>query len=122
MAVQRKDTVPTRQPTKLDAPYEHDYYTWTGTQAQALREHKVSELDWENLAEAVEDLGKAERHRLESHLESLLKYLLKWTYQPRRRSRSWIKSIREHRFRIHRVLRDNPGLKAELPEIFADAY
>ena len=102
--------------------YEHDYYTWTEAQAQALRQHKTSQLDWDNLAEEVEDLGKAERHRLESHLESLLMHLLKWAYQPQRRSRSWSKSIREHRFRISRVLRDNPGLKAKLAEILADAY
>jgi Domain of unknown function DUF29 len=94
--------------------YEHDYYTWTSAQAQALRERKVSGLDWDNLAEEVEDLGKAERHRLESHLESLLMHLLKWAYQPQRRSRSWSNSIREDRFRIQRVLRDNPGLKAIL--------
>ncbi len=126
MATQKKDTVLARQPTpqlaKLAALYEHDYYTWTEDQAQALRERQVSGLDWENLAEEVEDLGKAERHRLESHLESLLMHLLKWAYQPPRRSHSWSKSIREHRFRIHRVLRDNPGLKGKLPEIFADAY
>ena len=102
--------------------YEHDYYTWTSTQAQVLRKRKVSGLDWDNLAEEVEDLGKAERHRLESHLELLLMHLLKWVYQPQRCSRSWSNSIREHRFRIQRVLRDNPGLKATLPQVFADAY
>jgi hypothetical protein len=124
MAIRPKDGVAAGQPishrAKLAALYEHDYYTWTGAQAQALRERKGSGLDWDNLAEEVEDLGKAERHRLESPLESLLMHLLKWAYQPERRSRS--KSIREHRFRILRVLRDNPGLKAKLAEIFADAY
>jgi hypothetical protein len=126
MAIRPKDGVAAGQPishrAKLAALYEHDYYTWTGAQAQALRERKGSGLDWDNLAEEVEDLGKAERDRLESHLESLLMHLLKWAYQPQRRSRSWSKSIREHRFRIPRVLRDNPGLKAKLAEIFADAY
>ena len=109
-------------PKNLTDLYEHDYYTWARAQAQALRERKVSGLDWDNLAEEVEDLGKVERHRLESHLESLLMHLLKWVYQPQRRSRSWSNSIREHRFRIQRVLRDNPGLKATLPQLFADAY
>ncbi len=126
MAVQKKGAVPARQPTSEPAElaelYEHDYYTWTGAQAQALRERKVSGLDWDNLAEEVEDLGKAERHRLESHLESLLMHLLKWAYQPQHRSRSWSNSIEEHRYRAHRVLRDNPGLKTKLTEIFADAY
>lgn len=126
MATRKKETAPVPNQSSLRAQtadlYERDYYTWTGTQAQALRERKVSGLDWENLAEEVEDLGKAERHRLESHLESLLMHLLKWAYQPQRRSRSWSDSIGEHRFRAHRVLRDNPGLKAKLAELFADAY
>jgi hypothetical protein len=126
MAVQRKGAMVARQPasehTELADLYEHDYYTWTGAQAQALRERKVSRLDWENLAEEVEDLGKAERHRLESHLESLLMHLLKWAYQPQRRSRSWRNSIEEHRFRADKVLRENPGLKSKLPEILAGAY
>jgi hypothetical protein len=67
-------------------------------------------------------LAKAEVHSLEGHLELLLMHLLKWFYQPQRRSRSWSNSIEEHRFRIRRVLRDNPSLKAKLPGIFADAY
>jgi hypothetical protein len=126
MAVQKKGGTLTRQSTsqrtELAALYKDDYYTWTGVQARALREGKVSALDWENLAEEVEDLGKAEQHRLESHLESLLMHLLKWVYQPQRRSRSSSNSIREHRFRIERVLRDNPGLKPSLPQVLADAY
>ncbi|MBV8452845.1 MAG: DUF29 domain-containing protein [Deltaproteobacteria bacterium] len=113
---------PTSQPTELANLYERDYYAWTDGQAHALRERKVSGLDWDNLAEEVEDLGKAERHRLESHLELLLMHLLKWVYQPQRRSRSWSNSVREHRFRIQRVLRDNPSLTAALPQVFTDAY
>jgi Domain of unknown function DUF29 len=112
----------TSQRTEPADLYERDYYTWISAQAQALRERKVSGLDWDNLAEEVEDLGKAEMHRLESHLELLLMHLLKWVYQPQRRSHSWSNSIEEHRFRVHRVLRDNPGLKAKLPDEFADAY
>lgn len=126
MAVQRRCAGLTPQPAPrssgLGALYEHDYYTWTATQVRALRKRNVSALDWENLAEEVEDLGKAERHRLDSHLEPLLMHLLKWKYQPQRRSRSWSNSIEEHRYRIHRVLRDNPGLKSKLPEILVDAY
>jgi Domain of unknown function DUF29 len=126
MAIERSDRGTSRPKTAersgLVELYENDYYSWTEAQAQALRDRKTSSLDWDNLAEEVEDLGKAERHRLESHLELLLMHLLKWSFQPQRRSRSWSKSIREHRFRISRVLRDNPGLKAKLEETFADAY
>ncbi|HJU11050.1 MAG TPA: DUF29 domain-containing protein [Candidatus Binataceae bacterium] len=125
MAVQRNGAefldklAETSEPIDL---YQHDYYAWVCTQVEALREHKVAALDWENLAEEVEDLGKAERHRLESHLEGLMMHLLKWRYQPQRRSRSWTYSIKEHRFRIRKVLRDNPSLKSALVPILADAY
>src|SRR5690348_9637081 len=129
MAIARRGAMLTREsssqpvePADLSQLYECDYYTWTGMQAQALRERKASGLDWDNLADEVDDLGKAEVHRLESHLELLLMHLLKWVYQPQRRSRSWSNSIREHRFRIQRVLRSNPGLKTKLPEVFADTY
>jgi hypothetical protein len=126
MSTRKKEAAPALHQSSMRANpadlYEHDYYTWTMRQARALRERQVSTLDWVNLAEEVEDLGKTERHRLESHLESLLMHLLKWVYEPQRRSRSWSVSVWERRFRILRVLRDNPGLKAKLPEIFADAY
>jgi hypothetical protein len=103
LAIRRKNGALTgrrpSQPANLAALYKRDYYTWTGAQAEALRERKVSGLDLDNLADEVDDLGKAERHRLESYLESLLMHLLKWAYQPQRRSRSWANSIEEHRFR-----------------------
>jgi hypothetical protein len=125
MAVQKRYADPaahaTANPDVRDL-YQRDYYTWTGLQPRALRERQISGLDWENLAEEVEDLGKAERHRLESHLELLLMHLLKWVYQPKRCSRSWRYSIEEHRYRADRELRSNPGLKSSLSEILLETY
>jgi hypothetical protein len=51
----------TLPPTDL---YERDYYTWTQEQARALREHRTEELDWANVAEEIEDLGKRGKARL----------------------------------------------------------
>jgi hypothetical protein len=36
---------------------QSDYYSWAIGQARALRDHQVGKLDWENLAEEVEDLA-----------------------------------------------------------------
>src|SRR5437588_11524262 len=103
MASQVKGTALARKPAaERGKLYDHDYYSWTAAQAQALRERRTSALDWRNMAEEVEDLGRAERHRLESHLEALLMHLLKWSYQPQRRTRSWRNSIEEHRFRVQK--------------------
>ena len=62
--------------------YHQDFYGWTQEQAKLLREHRLDELDLENLLEEVESMGKSEKRELESRLEVLLMHLLKWHYQP----------------------------------------
>ena len=105
--------------TKL---YEQDYFAWTQDQADALRRRSINELDWENLLEEVEGLGKQQRSELRSHLIILLVHLLKWRLQPARRGRSWELTIREQRKESERVLRQNPSLKPELEAVLAEAY
>jgi hypothetical protein len=102
--------------------YESDYYTWALGQARALRAHSTEALDWENLAEEVEGLARTEARELESRLEVLLVHLLKWRYQPKKRSRSWTLTIREQRQRVARVVTQNPGLKRMLAESVTAAY
>lgn len=102
--------------------YERDYYTWALEQAGALKARRPERLDWENLAEEVEDLARSERRELESRLEVLVQHLLKWQFQPKRRSRSWTATIAVQRFKIRRRLEQSRGLKPIIPEILADAY
>ena len=105
--------------TKL---YDRDFLAWTQDQADALRRRSSNELDWENLLEEVESLGKQQRNELRSHLIVLLVHLLKWRAQPARRGRSWELTIREQRKEAERILRENPSLKPELEAILAEAY
>ena len=49
--------------------YEQDFYAWTLQQAELLRSQTHKDLDWVNLAEELEDVGK----NLKRELESLLK-------------------------------------------------
>jgi hypothetical protein len=39
--------------------YEKDYYAWVQDQVRALRGHRTEEVDWENVAEEIDDLGKS---------------------------------------------------------------
>lgn len=52
----------------------------------------------------------------------LLVHILKWDYQPQRRTRSWTISIKDQRIEFDQVLEDNPGLKSRLDEALARAY
>ncbi len=38
--------------------YEQDFYQWTIEQSTALQERQIDQLDWENLTEEIEALGK----------------------------------------------------------------
>ncbi|WP_257288644.1 DUF29 domain-containing protein [Endozoicomonas sp. SESOKO2] len=102
--------------------YVSDFYSWTKQQAQLIKERRFNELDLDNLAEEVEGMGKHEPCSLTSHLMQLLMHLLKWQYQPERRSRSWRDSIILQRAKAKDVLDENPGLKPRKAELYKKAY
>ncbi|MGL4501776.1 MAG: DUF29 domain-containing protein, partial [Planktothrix sp.] len=52
----------------------------------------------------------------------LLMHLLKYKYQPNKRSQSWRSTIVEHRRRLLILFKDSPSLKAYSQEIFAECY
>lgn len=102
--------------------YDTDYLIWIKTTVEKLRVHDYSNIDWENLIEEIEDMGRSERRSLESNLIVVLTHLLKWQYQPELRSGSWKSSIVEHRRRIRKALKESPSLKPYLEEVFAECY
>jgi hypothetical protein len=102
--------------------YDKDTYTWAMRQADALRRRSANEVDWDNVAEEIESVGKSEARELESRYAVLLAHLLKWRLQPEARSRSWEATIKIQRRMIEREYRKNSGLKPMREELFADAY
>jgi len=102
--------------------YETDFYGWTQEQAELLRQKQWSKIDLPNLLEEIESLGKQQRQELRNRLSVLLGHLLKWQYQPERRSRSWLATIRLQRRETIKLLVDNPSLKSYLPEALQSAY
>jgi hypothetical protein len=57
--------------------YEKDLYAWTQAQGDALRRRAFNEVDWDNVAEEIETLGRSEKRAIASRLEVLLTHLLK---------------------------------------------
>jgi hypothetical protein len=60
--------------------YAEDFYLWTQQQAALLRAGQWQQLDYDNLAEEIESVGRSEKRELGNGLEVLLTYLLKWQY------------------------------------------
>jgi hypothetical protein len=102
--------------------YETDFYAWTLEQSKLLQTGDFMHLDIVNLVEEIESLGKPQRQELENRLGILLGHLLKWDYQPEGRRKRWKATIREQRRATQKLIRQNPSLKAYLPEAIADAY
>ena len=102
--------------------YETDYYGWANEQARLLRAGQLTKADIENIAEEIESMGKGEKRELVNRLVVLLQHLLKWEYQPERRSRSWRITIAIQRDQIARHMIDNPSLKPKVEEAMRDAY
>ena len=108
----------------MSTAYETDFAAWAAEQAGLLRAGLVNSIDFKNLAEEIEDMGKSEQRELENRLQVLICHLLKWKFQPERQGNSWLATIREQRRRIDRRLKESPSLKSRLSdaEFFADVW
>ena len=102
--------------------YETDYLSWLDATAAALKQKDYGAIDWENIIEEIEDMGRRERQSLKSNLVVLLLHLLKWQFQADQQSNSWKASIVEHRQRLQDSLTDSPSLKPYLETILVKAY
>ncbi len=95
----------------MKAIYDTDFLAWTREQADALDRRSANELDWENLREEIDSLGKSLKRELGNRLRVLNAHLLKWNRQPDMRSNSWVYTVEEQRRSIIELLDDNPSLR-----------
>ncbi|MEB3230174.1 MAG: DUF29 domain-containing protein [Leptolyngbyaceae bacterium] len=102
--------------------YGDDFSGWITQTVQLLRDERWQDIDVPNLIEEVEALGKRDRRGIASQLTRLLLHLLKWQYQPQRRSDSWLDSITDARTQIELAIEDSPSLRNYPGEQLARSY
>jgi hypothetical protein len=105
--------------------YEADLVAWAEQQAKALRDaarnNSNDALDWENLAEEIEDLGKSLRIGLSSQISRIIQHQVKLAHSPASDPRrGWRRTIRQARAEIERILDDSPSLKREVAGLIED--
>jgi hypothetical protein len=108
------------------AGYDADFFEWTQSTAEMIRQGRLAEVDLEHVAEEIEDMGKRDRREVRSRLIVLIAHLLKWQVQPELRAgSSWQATVREQRKPLRLVLEDSPSLRRipreELFPIFRSA-
>jgi hypothetical protein len=113
-------------PTSDAALYERDFHAWCMEQAARLRARARpganDGLDYENLAEEIESLGRSDRRAIKSHLRVLIAHLLKWRVQAERRGPSWATTINNARTQIQDLLSDSPSLVAYSRDLIGEVY
>ena len=102
--------------------YRTDTYAWTRQQVDLLRNEDFVAVDWDNLIEEIDSLGREQQNAVRSQLERLIMHLLKWKYQSSRQGSSWLRSIVDSRVQIELKLQDNPSLRPRLEEFVSDVY
>ena len=105
----------------LPALYERDETAWLEAMAELARDGRAEDLDLGHLAEYLFDMARRDRREVESRLAVLLSHLLKWTYQPDRRSRGWRATVIEQRQELNR-LAGQSVLRNHAQEVLADVY
>jgi hypothetical protein len=102
--------------------YETDFNLWLEETALLLKEEKLDRLDIENLLEEIEGMSRSEKDAIESNLIRVLQHLLKWNYQPQKRSPSWAYKIIEHARRLNKAFENSPSLKRHFDDVFDECY
>jgi hypothetical protein len=75
--------------------YGDDILLWCEQQADALRRRAADHLDWDNLAEEIEDVGRSELRTVETLLVQALRHMPKAKAWPLHRDApSWRRTAR----------------------------
>jgi hypothetical protein len=113
-----------RNPFSLSDLYEKDFVLWTEKTAEQLRQKNFAEVDWENVIEEIETMGRSERQAVESLLTRAIEHLLKLTYwesERERNARHWIGEIANFRVQLRRKMK-TATLENHARDFFPDAY
>ncbi|MGK7931342.1 MAG: DUF29 domain-containing protein [Microcystaceae cyanobacterium] len=102
--------------------YEQDFYQWTVEQSQALREGNIKDLDWQNLTEEIEALGKEQLRAVESYLKQLIAHHFKLKYvNDEYCRRGWQREVNNFRDEIEDRLTSSLEKKVDLNKVYQRA-
>ncbi|MGF1478195.1 MAG: DUF29 domain-containing protein [Cyanophyceae cyanobacterium] len=86
-----------------DTLYDTDFYQWTQEQAKAIAAKDFENIDWKNLQEEIEALGRLEKREVKSLQRQLLIHLLLyqfWIFNRDYYTKSWAKEILTFRIQL----------------------
>lgn len=110
----------------IDDLYERDFYVWTQEQAAALRAAgkaggRSNAVDWDRVAEELEDMGKSDYREVASYVALIAEHLMKLAWSQRAEPKGgWRAEIIRFRATLKRVL--TPTLRAKIADELEDLH
>ena len=101
--------------------YDTDVLVWSERQAALLRrmgagERVNDQVDWANVAEQIESLGKGDRRELCSRVRTILLHLIKLQASPAvERRAGWRETIQQQRAEVRGLIKQSPSLRPTVP-------
>jgi hypothetical protein len=105
--------------------YDRDFQLWIEATVQQLRKRDFTSVDWENVIEEIESIGRNNQRELKWLLTRLLAYLLRLVYL-KTENEGDANELKEEslsvRFKIESILEDSPSLQSYILENFNLCY
>ncbi|MGL5836017.1 MAG: DUF29 domain-containing protein [Waterburya sp.] len=109
----------------LNNLHDQDFNLWVERTKEVIQNRDFENMDWDNLLDEIDDLGKSEKRSLDSYTQQLIEHILKlkyWNDEVERCRKGWQQEVVNFRNRIKRILKKNPSLKNYLKFEYRDLY
>jgi hypothetical protein len=102
--------------------YDEDILIWSEQQSELLRRRAANSLDWDNLAEEIEDVGRSQLHAVESHLvQALLRDLKADAWPQSREVPHWRAEARGQRDDAKAAFTPSMAQRIDVPALYRRA-
>jgi len=111
----------TQTETPLADLYLEDETAWLEAMAERIQVGALTELDYPHLQEYLTDMAIRDRREVLTRLVILMMHILKWVYQPEKRSGSWQNTIFEQQLELSGLV-ESGVLRNHAKATISDAY
>jgi len=111
--------------TRLKQLHQQDFNLWTEKVKSKIQQRDFEDMDWDNLLDEIEDMGKSDRRALRSYTQRLIEHIFKLKYWKEERDRNkngWKLEIINFRTQISNILEDSPSLRNYLDDNYLNWY
>jgi Domain of unknown function DUF29. len=93
--------------------YEKDFYLWLQENLRLLKNRELNLVDWENLLEEIEGIGRSLFIEVLRQMRKIMEGLYKWeNFKNHPEAYDWVEEISKARRELENLFEDSPSLKA----------